>query len=679
MAQSEDANSRAKASQRFKTLDSFQSVRPVSESPSATALAVLNSEPNARSSRPRRVASKKASHSIVSSIDPTVGDEEGDDNDDFVPEEAMDEDEDEDEEQPDDPATEDNEDFMEIEPPQRNKKAVTKGKSMRAKPTTVAKRGRKPKLLDLSVDSDTKSPTPLSKLDNKRRVIRALKDLTSARDKIERIYGLNPEKLLKLAKVKEAFETGPFDFDLDALQEGSKCYVDFPSPCCRGYATNLTSLRSASYHVIELSEFQELFALSECEIPLLIGDLDTHIKTGQKIEFPTFSCGNRKGFVYNVGGLVTDMAWLPREDTDSLFLALSISSRLGAPVDSDLRCWGEESHESCIAVYEVCPDSLSFEKYLTIVHNFGETWDLKWHAGFKDETALGMLAACCQDGSVRFIKIDKAACHEFRKYDSSDFRVAIPQTPISCFDFTSSDTIVCGFQNGNVAEFQLGSDMPSYYHKIHDSYIISIVAAYSDCEDTVISTTSVDGFISAFNPKNIRTTKASLGRVRGGNTTIATYCPPVYGVVYSDGVNSVKAYTPRAIFAPHQICQHENTVSSLGASRLHPFLLSGSSDGTLMINNLARRFLTGIKNNVAVYKYLKLWQWDFGTAEKKYRLNPNYAVFKFSVNEVSKARVSPQGVNITCCKWNETRAGGKFYSFVNNAGLLVIEELGREL
>ncbi|CDH08886.1 uncharacterized protein ZBAI_00669 [Zygosaccharomyces bailii ISA1307] len=49
-----------------------------------------------------------------------------------------------------------------------------------------------------------------STLERKGRVIRALKDLSSARDKLERIYGLNEEKLLRLAKVKEGFESSSF-------------------------------------------------------------------------------------------------------------------------------------------------------------------------------------------------------------------------------------------------------------------------------------------------------------------------------------------------------------------------------------------------------------------------------------------------------------------------------------
>ncbi|SCU85277.1 LAFA_0D14818g1_1 [Lachancea sp. 'fantastica'] len=693
MARPKQGDTGKRPAKRIRTLDSFQTVKSGSSNENAAALAVLNSEEHVKRSRPRRDASKKASISIGESIDPTVGsDDEGDE---FVPEkevdlEDIDSGEGEEQEQEEEEEKEVEEqgkhleqelqdtDLGDLQEKKTSKQASSrKNKADSSKKPGLKKRGRKPKLSTPQNNDKLKSPTPASKLDNKRRVIRALKDLTSARDKIERIYGLNNQKLLGLAKVKEGFETGPFDFDLETIQRHSKYFVDFPSPSTVTTGNALSvPLEKSDYRVVNESELHQLFPLSDEEILLQISDLDTHITSGQSIEFPIFPCGKRKGFVYCMGGLITDMAWLPRDDLDRLYLAVSVSNRLGDPVHEDLRCWGEESHTSCIMIFALDATSLVFEKRQTIIHNFGETWDLKWHSGFQDDSALGLLGACCQDGSVKFIKIDKTTDHEIKVYESADLSVRLPQTPISCFDFTSSITIVCGFQNGHVAEFELGSNVPSYYYQIHDSYVISIVVAYSEFEDNVVTTTSIDGFIYIFNPKSIHTTKSSLGRVRGGNTIIATYCPTVYGVVHTDGANSVKAYSPKAAFASHQICQHENTVSTLATSKLHPFLLSGSADGSLMINNLARRFLTGIKNNSTVHKYLKLWEWNYSAKDKKYQLDPNYEVFNFSVNEVSKARVGPPGVNIASVKWNETCKGGKFYAFANSAGLLVIEELG---
>lgn len=655
------SKSKASSGQR-KTLDAFLTPKKTSPEESAASLAVLNAK-YARA-RPKRSASKKASQAFADMIDPSVV-QVDDEDDDFDPAKEV---EIEDDDMLEHQVTVEDSDIVEQDP---NRKSSSPKKAK-----AVGKRGRKRKNAT-EYDEDAKSTFPTSKLDNKRRIIRGLKDLTSARDKIERIYGLNEEKLLGLAKVKESFEVGPFNFPLENIQTDSQYYVNFDPIFSKEDVSSALALNHSQYNVIQESEFNELFAKRPSELRIVISDFETHLHTDEKLEFPTLPCGKRTGLVYNTGALVTDMAWLNTMEGDDSYLAISMSQYLDDPINPHLQLFSKEEHISCITIFRFSPNTLSFEKYHTIVHNFGETWNLKWHEGYKTESDLGLLGAVCQDGSVKFFKVEKCHSYEIRMYENASITISIPQSLISCFDFCSPTSIVCGFKNGNVAEFELGSNIPSYYYKIHDSYIISVVTAYSNYEDPVINTVSVDGYISAFNQKDVRTTKCIVGRARGGNNIPVVYCPQVYSVAHSDGVNSVKAYPPRAIFASHQICQHENTVSSLAASRRHPFLLSGSADGTLIINNLARRFLTGIKNNTNVYKYLKLWKWDYSPTEDKYWLDPNYEVFNFSVNEVSKARIDPHGVNISCVKWNEKARTGKLYAFVNNAGLLVIEELGK--
>lgn len=636
------------------TLDSFSSITaPTTPEAAAAAIAVLG-EGDATRSHLKRFASRKANENLAQLIDPSVV--QVDEDDEFIPED-----------QPEEDGYEE-EGFIaaEGEATPKVKKARTTGNS---------KRGRKPKH-KVSLDEEIRAMTPTSKLDNKRRIIRGLKDLTSARDKIERIYGLNENKLLGLAKVKEGFETSVFDFPEENIQTNSQFYVDSSPPCSKENIFDVLFSMPLKYSIIDEGEFGEMFQLRKDEIRLLISGLETPLHTGQRTEFPVLPCGKRTGFVHNVGALVTGLAWLNTVEGQDQYLAVSMSQYKEDPVDPHLKMFGREEHISCIDIYSLNPLTLEFKKMQTIVHNFGESWDLKWHEGAKGSHYLGVLGCVCQDGSVKFFGVEKNQEYQIRMFDEALISISIPQASISCFDFITPHAIVCGFQNGYVAEFDLITNLPCYYHKVHDSYIISVVTAYSNFEDVTVGTLSVDGYLSVFNPKDIRTTKCVVGRARGGNNTPIVYSPQLYSFVHSDGVNSIKAFPPRAIFATHQICLHENTVTSMAVSKLHPLLLSGSADGTLIINNLARRFLTGIKNNTTTYRYLKLWKWDYSLAKNLYRLDPNYEVYKFSVNEVSKAQVDPHGINISCVKWNETPQSGKFYAFVNNAGLLVVEKLG---
>ncbi|AMD22833.1 HHR064Cp [Eremothecium sinecaudum] len=520
--------------------------------------------------------------------------------------------------------------------------------------------------------SDGTAPTKKKK---PARIIRAMKDLSSAQDKLVRIYGNNREKLLGLAKLKEAFETHVFDFPEELLKSTSKYYVE-PQNILQGIDFRLLGLKSLKYRTLALSEFNSKFPLvSEDPKHILVSGSELSLYNGQKAEFPIMPCGTRTGFIYNVGGLITDIAWLKTHEADGQILAVAYSNIESAD-DMRLRMIGSESHTSTIDIFELDTDTLSFTKIQTIVHNYGEVWDLKWHEGFHSENSIGLLGFVCQQGSVNFIEIQRTLEPEIRMIEESSLEVKLSSSQISCFDFISSSTIICGFYNGYVGEFQLGEEVPNFYNKLHETYVLSIVVAYSPYEETVVCSASVDGTTYLYNTISIKTTKCTLSRNRGTNISPMAYAPLLYSIVHTDGVSCLRAFTPRAIFATHQISQHKNNIGCIATSRLHPYLLSGSADGSVVLNNLVRRILQGIKGNTEIYKSVRLWKWDYNVSSNIFRLDPNYEVNKFAMNEISNTRIDPTPVNIQSIKWNENNNGGKFYAFANAAGLLVVEKLG---
>ncbi|SCU93201.1 LAMI_0E13564g1_1 [Lachancea mirantina] len=637
--------------------------------------------------RPRRIASKRASQLFANMIDPSVA--QVDDDEEFRPEPEdtrgdADAEAEKDEENDVELIAEE---VSEIANLNETLSPADRVSSLRRKQEphqitldakkpkkTPGKRGRKPKK-SVKLEEDIKALTPTSQLDSKRKLVRGLKDLTAARDKIERIYGLDEKKLLGLAKVKEGFEGGPFDFSIENVQPESKYYIDFAPPWKKNNPAGSLRLQKLQMRPLDREDADKFFPKRNEQLNVVLQDTEVEMKTEDKVNFPLFSNGPRPGFLYNTGCLVTDMAW-HRKDNDT-FLALSLSKFWEDASDPHLGFFSPEIHESSIEIFKVDPASFSFTKVHTILHRFGDSWNLKWHSGYNKPGVLGLLGAVCQDGSVKFWDIKISEDAQILMYENASITISIPEARISCYDYLSDSTIVCGFHNGYMSEFELNSpSRPSFYYKMHDSYVLSIATGYSEYEDTCICTLSVDGYVYAYNRKDVRGSKCTVSRARGGNNTPLVYSPLVYCMTLSDGVNSVKSFPPRAIFATHQICQHDNTVSSLASSHVHPFLLSGSANGSLVIDNLVRRLLTGIKNNNTVHKSARLWQWNFSVKDEKFRLNPNYEVQRFSVNEVSKVNIDPQGININCVKWCEHFETGKLYSFVNNAGLLVVTELG---
>lgn len=556
--------------------------------------------------------------------------------------------------------------------------------------TSKKKRGRKSKIPAKAAATKKRKTTPKLKstprqksiLVAKNRIVRSLKDLSGARDKVERLYGIHNGRLLQLAKIKEGFETHLFDFPKSNIDLESKYYVSI-EPLCAKYPITDEKLtnRETQYKQLDEESLDILFKYRKCPLDVIIGDIETSLNTGKKVEFPVFENGTRKGFVYNTGGLITDMAWLNKESNkNTQYLAVAISQHSENPADPRLEMFDREAHVSCIEIIEFNPATLQFVKLQTILHNFGDTWNLKWHEGYTSTDDLGLLTFVAQDGACKGIQIKKADAHMILECEKPSISVSLNDSNITCFDFLSPGLIVCGFKNGYVAEFDLfdATNIPSYYHKVHDSYIVSILTSYSQFESPTVASVAVDGYFHVYDTRDIYSTKCTLLRLRGNNNMPMVYSPQLSLAVYSDASNSLRCLTTKASFASHNIISRESTVISLGTAKFHPLLLTGTADGKVYVENLARKILTGIKNSSSIHKSLQLWEWEYNVQTKQYRLDSTYSTTKLSNGEINKIGIHPAGTTISATEWNETISGCKFFAFSNMAGLLTIEGLPLE-
>ncbi|KAL3235087.1 Transcription factor tau 91 kDa subunit [Nakaseomyces bracarensis] len=550
---------------------------------------------------------------------------------------------------------------------------------------------RKPKRNKISTKSGEKKRV-LSTLEQKGRIIRSLKDLSSARDKIERVYGLNRERLLELAKIKEGFEACLFDVSQEDIQSGSPYWLGTKKSCQLGTkgATDekaavekLIAEHSPQFDELSEEQYQTLFKTNENPIDYVIGDTGFTLSAGQRAEFPVLPDYQRYGFVFNAGGLVTDMAWLAGLASNEQYLAVAVSQYRSTTADGNLRMFDQETHISCIQIYQIDPATLSLKKQFDILHPYGEIWDLRWHEGIEpNKSSLGVLFFASQSGNVKVLEIPDSIREKRVLCKGASLDLGITNSCITTYDFLSTGRLICGFKNGYVAEFDLSDTEryrePSFYSQVHSSYITTIVVAHSAYEADTVGTLSVDGYFYLFNPRNIFTTKTNVTRFRGGNMFPMVYLPQLYALVYADGANCLRSVVPRAAFSQQTMSSIETNVSSVASSILHPLILYGSSSGSLYVSNAARRLLTGTKNSAAAGRALKLWQWDFNPNTHSYRLDQNYKVDKLNGSEMTSMEIDAPGVNITCVKWNENPQTGKFYCFANAAGLVTIEKIGEK-
>lgn len=529
----------------------------------------------------------------------------------------------------------------------------------------------------------TKAPRKSPSFNLSTKIVRGFKDLTSAKDKVMRMYGLNKEKLLGLAKIKEGFEAYLFDFPKDNINPESIYYENNLPPCATSNVyEELIQHNATNYEIITEDELKQVFKYRTEQLDVIIGKSEFNIGINDKAEFPLFEHYKRSGFIYNCGALITDMEWLNNDNDDRQYLAVSLSQYFDNPVAPELQMFGKETHYSCIEIFELNQNTDSFKKIQTILHPFGETWNLKWHEGCKNVNNIGVLSFVTQDGSIKLIEIIQNDDTNIKRLINAAISISLIDIKITCFDFLSPKTIICGLQNGYVAEFDLSDNerrnYPSVYEKISDSYIASVITTYSKFEDTTVNVISTDGYFTIFNPKDIFSTKLSPFRFRGYNKYPMTYIPQLYLTAFTDGCNGLKALHDRASFLPHPVGTKNTTITTLCSSRLHPYLISGTSDGEIFIDNLVRRALQGVKDVTKTHKSSKLWKWDYNLQTKQYRLDHNYEVNKISTNDVAKATLDYHGVTITATKWIQTSNMGKTFAFSNAAGILTIETLMSE-
>lgn len=664
---------------------------------------------------PKRQSNKRKSRSVDDEVDDDYHDEflvsdialdNDDDDDDFVLNEAdanLDDNDDEDDlkdkeinEESED-LTSDLKDFEILHEADEDIEELPKKRRKTGKSNTTPKK-RATESKKRATESKKSSPkkasqkvskkTPISSLSSK--IVRGFKDLTSAKDKIMRMYGIDRDKLLPIAKVKEGFESYLFDFPRDNIQPESLYYVNHLPPCATSNVyEELLKDKNTEYQTITEEELNQLFKYRSDHLDIIVGQSEYNMNSNEKVELPIFENYKRDGLIYNCGGLVTDMEWLTKVDENNendevQYLALSLSQYIDNPTAPELEMFGKETHGSCIEVFEMNKSTGTFQKIQTIVHSFGETWNLKWHEGCQNDKNIGVLSFVAQDGSVKLIEINKEKTNSLtiKHLLKPSISVLLNNIKITCFDFLSPKTIICGLNNGYVAEFDLSDDenmcYPSIYEKISDSYVASIIATYSEFEELTVNTVSTDGYFQTFNPKDIFSTKLTGVRFRGYNRYPMTYIPQLYFTVFTDGCNALRALHDRASFLVHSVGAKDSTITSLGSSRLHPLLLSGTSDGEVCIDNMARRALHGVKDVIKIHKSLKLWKWDHNLQTKQYRLDHNYEVIKINTNDVAKTKIDFHGISISVTKWNQTSSMGKTFAFANNAGLLTIETLSLE-
>ncbi|OAA35283.1 WD40 repeat-like-containing domain protein [Metarhizium rileyi] len=326
------------------------------------------------------------------------------------------------------------------------------------------------------------------------------------------------------------------------------------------------------------------YALSQGWVPY---DAD---ETEQKI--PT-------GWIFDAGGIVTGMDWAPRRDGARQMLALALiphSDQEDYDYESEhqkpdfqkygtVQLWtfeGDQMEGNCR------PSTQKPRLLRTICLDYGRARRVRW------SPACDHLGILCGDGSVYVVEVVDDDKHgSFDKVEHPLASLALDSeysVKATCFAWAAFNRLVVGYSDGSTALWSLYPKCLLARHATHHSLVVDI-ATGSPSHPFLVASTPVGGttkLVDMSCPAS-ESTEVQTNAVSWQPNMLA-YSDHVQGFfsVYpsANALNTMVGFMHQRHFPiVRRIFIGESYNSCLAAGKAHPFLLIGTTDGSLWCMN----------------------------------------------------------------------------------------------
>ncbi|GAA5900139.1 transcription factor TFIIIC subunit TFC6 [Sporobolomyces salmoneus] len=332
---------------------------------------------------------------------------------------------------------------------------------------------------------------------------------------------------------------------------------------------------------------------------------------------------------------------------------------------------GENDEDSS----EAQEGGMRFEMGLLLGENEGEARDLQWcprggidktgdemdvdeNGGGAQAEKMGILAGVFTDGKVKvFVVPTPETVREKQGKSNTEtvyvkakkvLELTLPNTSCLSFAWGSWEMIAAGCLNGYVAVWDIGDALrkglssvrPTHYIAAHTCAIRSIAFVTSPPPSTAledagafelsgdpnrVATVGYDGSTAITDLRDSDGAGTVIFLHERSSTYAVAWCPQS-GCVYADDQDDrVRAYFLKsADYAlSKRIGAHRGTIWSLATSNHHPFVLSSSSDGTVLLHSGVRALR---RRRVRGHFSQKLYSLEFDRADGKWRMKDNWQV-----------------------------------------------------
>ncbi|OTA88170.1 hypothetical protein M434DRAFT_399127 [Hypoxylon sp. CO27-5] len=373
--------------------------------------------------------------------------------------------------------------------------------------------------------------------------------------------------------------------------------------------------------------FRWFIPQAEGDMTVLLGHVSNqkeyHISQGESIPFsdsgmPIEDEGNRNmqngGWVLDVGGIVLSMEWAPIKGQADQLLAMTVipysdqafyENLNGAPKTPELKegtiqIWKFEAETDGKGI--IRPACSSPKLVHAFCLHWGRVGRIQWcPVPVTVEEDVALLAALCGDGKLRIIEVNRVPGNDNKgTFEELQQPMATIEPPreytleINCFAWINMNRVAVGLSDGSVAVWSLSPCRQLHRHPVHSSPIMDIVSGYPS-KPFIVATMPMGGVFTLTDLN-----RPTAERTYHGNPVVALQ-PNV--LAWSDhlrgfasiwptsfpGTSTVSFVHSRVFPLSRHICTVEGQTTCLAIGTCHPFLLIGSSDGSVWILNVLRK------------------------------------------------------------------------------------------
>ncbi|KAI0889843.1 WD40 repeat-like protein [Annulohypoxylon maeteangense] len=320
------------------------------------------------------------------------------------------------------------------------------------------------------------------------------------------------------------------------------------------------------------------------------------------------------GWLLDVGGIVLSMGWAPIKGEVDQFLAMATipysdqayyKNLDDMPKGSDMKegtiqIWRFKAEKDNKGVLRPARSSPKLAQALCF--HWGRALRMQWcPVPLSIEDNIALVAALCGDGTLRVIKVNLGAGKDsegtFEELQDPMVTIRPPKehtVEINCFTWCNMNRIAVALSDGSVVLWSLSPCLPLMRHPVHGSPIMDIVSGYPS-----------NSFIVATMPMGGMFTLTDLNRPTAEKTyhgnPVVSLQPNT--LVWNDhlrgfasiwptsfpGTSTISFVHSRVFPLSRHICTVEGQTMCLAFGKCHPYLLAGSSDGSVWALNVLRK------------------------------------------------------------------------------------------